>query len=181
MHLILTTQTFSRNSTAPDSYYTNFSRNCSAPDSFYTDFLTTQTFLLHPRRHPRRYSRRYPQRYSQHYSQRYSLLDIYYSQRYSVLATRNATRNSLLCNSTLQTPGKAYPAARLCMVSLRNDLAWTVVVLCRCVAPLETAFYLHKLFLATPLNLFLLHKLFSRNCSAPDSIYTNFFLQLLWT
>ena len=56
-----------------------------------------------------------------------------------------------------------------------------VVVVVVVVAPLETAFYLHKLFLATPLHLILTTQTFSRNPSGPDSYYTNFFSQLLCT
>ena len=46
--------------------------------------------------------------------------------------------------------------------------------LCVVVAPLETPFYLHKLFLATPLHLILTTQTVSSNSAAPDSYYTDF-------
>ena len=54
-----------------------------------------------------------------------------------------------------------------------------VVVVVVVVAPLETRFYLHKLFLATPRPLILTTLTFSRNSSTSDSYYTNVFSQLL--
>ena len=99
LHLILSTQTFLATRLHLILSTQTFSRNASAPDSIYTNF-SRNSFAL----------------------------DSYYTDflRQRRTVTRNATRNSLLCTSTLQTPGKAYPAARLCMVVQLQCSAYNV-------------------------------------------------------
>ena len=93
-------------------------------------------------------------------------------------------------------------------MALKRDWRGRLWLLLCCVAPLQTPFYLHKLFLATLETPFYLHKLFlatrlarilstqtflatplhpmlsrqtfARNSCTPDCIYTNFCSQLLY-
>ena len=101
---ILSTQTFSRNSTAADSYYTNFFSQTPLP----LLLLITQTYNLSASASSYRVHRNVSLRRE----------NTSVTARNSIAVSLHHVTARLSNHITCQTPGKAYPAARLRILAL---------------------------------------------------------------